>query len=375
LRRVWITDARIVTASGGLEETWQGLMAQSSAIREITRFPTGIYGSTVGACINGLAPQEGRSMIHGLLERLFLLPLTLPPGALVITASAKGGIDNLERIHRGEDADAGDILPSRLPFIAASMLHHAEPGFNVSSACASSTVALAKAASMVRSGAVRSIVLLCLDLVSEFVFSGFSALRILSPSPCKPFDRNRDGLSLGEGAALLVLADEDFAKENGLPCRGVIAGAGIANDAVHIVTPAPDGRGLASAVTAALGQACLEPGQVGAISAHGTGTIHNDRAELAAFQSVFGESLPAIYSVKGAVGHTLGAAGGIEASIALRCLAEELVPPTVGFSQGEEQAATHVTERPEPLPHACVLVTNSGFGGVSCALILETSAA
>ena len=209
----------------------------------------------------------------------------------------------------------------------------------------------------------------------RFVFSGFSALRILSSHPCKPFDRNRDGLSLGEGAALLVLADEDFAHENGLPCRGMIAGWGVANDAVHIVTPAPDGRGLVSAVTAALKRADIEPGQVAAVSSHGTGTLHNDRAELAAFQRVFGDHMPAIYSVKGAVGHTLGAAGGIEVSIALRCLAERLAPPTVGFSEGEEKAAAHVTVRPVPLSGTRMLATNSGFGGVSCALVLEAGAA
>ncbi len=375
MKRVWITEARIVTASGGLDDTWQGLMEGRSAIKEITRFPTSVHDSTIGACIEALAPRGRHSMIHGLLDRLFRRPLTLPPGTLILTASAKAGIDNLERLYRGEEVDTDDILPSRLPFIVGRKLHSVEPGVNISSACASSTIALARAASLIRSGSARSVMVLCLDLLSEFVFSGFSALRILSPRPCKPFDRNRDGLSLGEGAALLVLVDEDLAKERGLPCRGTITGWGVANDAVHIVTPAPDGRGLASAIVAALGRAHLEPGQVGAVSAHGTGTIRNDRAELAAFRSIFGDIMPAVYSVKGAIGHTLGAAGGIEVSIALCCLAEGLLPPTVGFGEGEEQAAAHVTRKPEPLSGTRILATNSGFGGVSCALILEAGAA
>jgi 3-oxoacyl-[acyl-carrier-protein] synthase II len=312
-------------------------------------------------------------MIHGLLDRLLRPPLSIPSGTLLLTASAKGGIDNLERLHRGEEADMDDILPARLPFIVAGMVEGCEPGVNISAACASSTAALAQAASMIASGDVRSIAICCLDLVSRFVFAGFSALRILSARPCRPFDRERAGLSLGEGAAFLVLADEEFAKENGLICKGVIAGWGIANDAIHIVSPALDGRGIALSIRDALGRADLRPRDIAAISAHGTGTVHNDRAETAAFRAVFGDRPPATYSVKGSIGHTLGAAGGIETCAALRCLSERVVPPTVGFGEGEQEA--HVTNGAEPLPGSRVLVTNSGFGGVSCALVLEAAQA
>jgi 3-oxoacyl-[acyl-carrier-protein] synthase II len=375
LKKVWITEARVVTAAGGLDEMWRALVEKRSAIGEITRFVNDGHGPALGAYIGDLVPQGRHSMIHGLLDRLLEPPLTVPPGALLLTASTKGGIDNLERLHRGEDVDADDILPARLPHIVARKLRHVEPGVNISSACTSSTVALARAASMIRAGLAGSVVVLCLDLLTQFVFSGFSALRIISPRPCRPFDRNRDGLSLGEGAALLVLTDEDVARECGLTCKGVIAGWGVANDAVHILTPASDGRGLVRAITAAMKKANLGPGEVAAISAHGTGTTHNDEVELVGFHKVFGDRMPAVYSVKGAIGHTLGAAGGIEVSIALRCLSKGIVPPTVGFSEGEGEMATRVTRVPEPLRGTCVLATNSGFGGVSCALMIETGPA
>ena len=147
MKRAWITEARIVTASGGLDETWQGLMEGRSAIREITRFPTGGHDSSIGACIDDLVLQGRHSMIHGLLDRLFRRPLALPPRTLVLTASVKAGIDNLERLYDGEDVDTDDIQPAGCLSSSARMLDMVEPGINISSACTSSTIALARAAS------------------------------------------------------------------------------------------------------------------------------------------------------------------------------------------------------------------------------------
>ena len=211
----------------------------------------------------------------------------------------------------------------------------------------------------------------CLDLVSEFVFSGFSALQALSPSVCRPFDRNRDGLTLGEGGAALLLMSRERAAREGRPELGIVAGWGAANDATHITAPARDGCGLIQSVRQALGRAGIEPEQIAAISAHGTATPYNDQMELTAFRALFGERSLPVHSVKGSIGHTLGAAGGIEVALGLRCLEAGTMPPTVGLLEVEEAGAGLVSNRQQPILGNYLLSTNSGFGGVNAALILR----
>lgn len=369
---VWVTDARVLTGLGNLEDTWQALLEKRSAIRGIERFDTRSYTCTIGAWVDGLrGPEDGRSMVHGLLDRLFESPVSVPEGTLVITASTKAGIDSLEAFSRGCSGNGAPVLPSGLPGTVADRLGIATYGANVSAACASSTVALSRAASMIESAIVESIAVCCLDLLTEFVFSGFSSLRILSSRPCRPFDRQRDGLSLGEGAALFIVMAEKKARQMDLPCRGVISGWGIANDAEHILSPAIDGRGLVSAARQALRRARIKPWEVGAVSAHGTGTTQNDAMELRAFPTIFGTRQLPVYSIKGAVGHSLGAAGGIETAMALQALASQVVPPTTGFTETEEGVETRITREATPIRGRSMLVTNSGFGGVNCALVLQ----
>jgi 3-oxoacyl-[acyl-carrier-protein] synthase II len=214
------------------------------------------------------------------------------------------------------------------------------------------------------------VLVVAFDAVSEFIFSGFSALQALSRDACRPFDRGRSGLTLGEGAAAILLASPDRARGEGREPVGELLGWSASNDAVHITAPARDSRGLIQAIGAALACAGIEPGDVGAVSAHGTGTIYNDLMELNAFRAIFGEKHVPVYGVKGALGHTLGAAGAIETVIALRALAEGLVPGTVGFKDPDPAAVGMVHAEPAPLRRRTLLLTNSGFGGVNAALVL-----
>jgi 3-oxoacyl-[acyl-carrier-protein] synthase II len=368
---VWITDATSVTALGrNLEELWQRLLRGRSAIAPVVRFPVNGYKSRFGACIENLNCSGHLSAIHDLLGRLFKEMGPVPTDAQLYTATTKAGIDNLERIHRGEPADASDVLVTAIANLVTDHLNLTHKGTNISAACASSAIAVAKGAALIATGRAECVLVCCMDLVTEFVFSGFSALGALSPKPCMPFDRERSGLTLGEGAASLLLMKADRARKDGWPHLGTVLGWGVANDAFHVTAPAPDGRGLLAAMGQALKRACLKPEAVSAVCAHGTGTVYNDQMELTAFDRLFGDRRLPLYSIKGAIGHTMGAAGGIEVALGLKSLYEGIVPPTVGFSNGEVSTAGKVSSQVETMSGEYLLSTNSGFGGINAALIL-----
>jgi 3-oxoacyl-[acyl-carrier-protein] synthase II len=162
-------------------------------------------------------------------------------------------------------------------------------------------------------------------------------------------------------------------KREGRSPLGTVVGWSITNDASHITAPSEDGHGLIQAVRKALRKADLEKETIASICAHGTGTIYNDMMELTAFHEVFGNHKIPIYSVKGAIGHTMGAAGGIEAAICLRSLENGIVPPTAGFRNPEKGAEGMVNSNPVSMTGNYVLSTNSGFGGVNAAIILGSA--
>ena len=374
MSRVWIVGTAAVTALGGdADALWGGLLAGRSGIGPLTRFSTAPYKTHVAACVPGLEPQGPGSLARVLLERLCALLPPLPPDTRLIAATTKGGVDCLERIARGLPADPDDIP---LPALGAALrrrLGLREPGLTVSAACASGSAALGRGAQLITSGAASSVLVVGFDALCEFIFSGFAALQALSHGPCAPFDRARTGLTLGEGAAALWLASPGRARREGREPVGELLGWSATNDAVHITAPARDSRGLIQAIRGALARAGSGPEEIGAVSAHGTGTIYNDLMELNAFRAVFGGRDVPVYGVKGALGHTLGAAGAIEATIALRALAEGVVPGTIGCADPDPAGAGMVRLERAPLQGRRLLLTNSGFGGVNAALVLGGS--
>lgn len=369
---VIITDCCAVTALGSnLEELWEGLILGKTAIQPVQRFPVSNYRSSFAACIEDISALDKCSMTHDLLNRLAPQVQDVPPDATLITATTKAGIDNLEKFKRGTEADKDDILLSSIPETVSATFGLRDAGFNISAACASSSIAVARAAALIRNERVDAVFVCCLDLVTEFVFSGFSALGALSASPARPFDENRSGLTLGEGAASILLMSEMRARREARPILGQIAGWGISGDAFHLTAPARDGCGLIRAIRKALVISQIDVEEISTICAHGTGTIHNDSMELAAFHSIFGARKPSVYSVKGAIGHTLGAAGGIEVAIGVKSLREGFIPPTAGLISPEEGAEGMVSSLSREFDGDYLLTTNSGFGGVNSAVILK----
>ncbi len=372
MREVCICAAHAVTGLGpDLESLWRGVMAGESAIRPLTRFATGRYLTGNASWIEGLETKNGRSGIFALLDQLLDGFGPVPANAALITASTKGCVDTMELLQAGLPGNPAEIPMENLLHHLSARFGLTSPGININAACASSTIAVARAASQIAAGRSEAVVVVCMDLVSEFVFSGFSALQALSAEVCRPFDRNRNGLTLGEGGAALLLMSREQAVRKGLPVLGIVAGWGAANDATHITAPARDGCGLIQSVRQALKRADIEPEQVAAISAHGTATVYNDQMELTAFRTLFGERCIPMHSIKGAIGHTLGAAGGIEIALGLKCLESGQLPPTVGMLEPEESGEGFLSRSAQPINGHYFLSTNSGFGGVNAALILR----
>ena len=371
MRDVWIADAVAITPFGeSRRQLWQALLAGKSAIKPVWRFPVKNYHAGIASCIEDLVGSGDRSMGHVLLRRLLQQLDPVSQDALLITATTKSGIDNLEKVCRGYPANIQDIMLSAIYEELHNDLNLKQHGINISASCASSTIAIAQGAAMIASSWTDAVLVCCMDLVTEFVFSGFSALQALSATPCRPFDRDRSGLSMGEGAAAVLLMSKERAKQEARPHLATILGWGAANDAGHITAPDKDGSGLQQAIIQAMAAAKCNAFDIAAISAHGTGTLYNDQMELKVFNHIFADHPLPIYSIKGAIGHTLGAAGGIETVVGIQTLLEKTAPPTIGFSNPEKGAEGRVMSEPVDISGNCLLATNSGFGGINAAIIL-----
>lgn len=381
MTRVFITHAQVVTAMGkGLDALWQGLVTGREGFSRVARFDASPYVSGMAGLIPGIAQtsegkrdgesQEISLIMAPVLDLIIDMP-SLDPSTLLITASTKGGIDLLPRL---ADRDASKETPglpvSDLPGQVSRKMGLERPGFNISAACASSTIALARAAHLIRQGREKTVAVLAADMVSEFVFSGFSAIGAMAPGPARPFDRNRQGLTLGEGAALLVLESEATCIQNSHRPLAEIRGWGIAGDAAHLTAPDRKASGLKEAIARACKTADITPDDIRAVSTHGTGTLYNDAMELTALQAIFSSGRIKANSIKGSIGHSLGAAGAIEAALCARCLEEGLLPGTRGLETPEAGAEDLFSPESRPFETGPVLTMNSGFGGVNAALIL-----
>jgi 3-oxoacyl-[acyl-carrier-protein] synthase II len=207
--------------------------------------------------------------------------------------------------------------------------------------------------------------------VTEFVYSGFSSLMALDPVMAKPFDRERKGLSVGEAAAYAVIMSEERVKREKREILGIIAGWGLSDDANHMTGPSRTSEGLTLAVRKALASAGMDARDIGCISAHGTGTVYNDAMEMRAFHEVFDGSAVPVYSVKGGIGHTMGAAGLVEVITALKVLRERAAPPTVNLRVPDHDAEGWVSSSARSLGEKrTALITNAGFSGINTAVVV-----
>jgi 3-oxoacyl-[acyl-carrier-protein] synthase II len=240
-------------------------------------------------------------------------------------------------------------------------------------ACASGNVALDAALTLIRSGRCDVVLAGGADALHDFVIHGFACLKALDSEPCRPFDRSRRGLNLGEAAAFLVIESEAHARARGARIRAFLDGSGVAADAVHMTGPDREGRGAARAMAAALADAGRDAGAVDFVSAHGTATVFNDLMEGHALSRVLGEraGVVPVNSIKGALGHTLGAAAVLEAIACVRTLESGQIPPTPGLTEIDPQIPLDVVHgAPRSADVRVALSTSSGFGGTNAAVVL-----
>jgi 3-oxoacyl-[acyl-carrier-protein] synthase II len=382
---VAIVAAGVVTPIGlDLDAFWSGLLAGADGLSAIERFPTDGLRVRRGGEIKKLPPVALpiRSRATALLvaaaadlgarARLDAAPERIA----VVVGTALGGVEELDRALAGDGTPrrALDGLYDSPGHALARWLGARGPVLTVSSACASGATALGLGADLLREDAVDLVVAGGYDVLCRFVMRGFDALRSLARERVRPFDRRRTGLLLGEAAGLVLLARERDARG---PRLGRLLGHGSASDASHIAAPDAQGRGLEAAIRAALAAGDVAVADLDFVSAHGTGTILNDRIETATLRRVLGDRAGAVpvNSIKGALGHTMGAAATLEAIMCLLAARDGWIPPTVGY------------EEPDPacdldyVPGACravrprrMLSTSLGFGGCNAALVLEGAA-
>jgi len=387
-RAVAVTSVGATTSFGdGVEVFWRSLLEGRTAIGPVTRFPVTGYRARLAALAPGGGVPAGAGEA-GSAASLAWKAVTEALGpsrgsfepertAVVLgtTMGANGALVDWLRREGGGSPPPGASLSS----VAAGLseaLGALGPSLTVSVACASGSVAVGLGADLIRSGEADVVIAGGVDVFSEFVFAGFDSLRALSVEGARPFDRRRDGLSLGEGAGFLLLEEASRARRRGAVPLAHVAGYGSAADAHHMTRPSPSGEGLVRAVVSAMRDAQALPRDIGFVSTHGTGTVFNDRMEAAAFGTLFGQAargLP-VNSIKGAIGHTLGAAGALEAVLSVLVLSRGQIPPTYGFEVPDPACPLDVVSgSPRPLAPSCryVLSTSSAFAGTNAALVLE----
>jgi 3-oxoacyl-[acyl-carrier-protein] synthase II len=366
-----VVSADMLTPYGkGIDACWQGLLAGQSAISRVSRFKTAAFHSDYAGIISGLQYHGQTSLVMQMLQALFE-GTDVPEDAKLLLATTKGEIDLLEWSMLENKGDVADAVVSRLIRKVAGLTSASGGGLVLSAACTSSAAAAAQAAAVIRNGHADCILVVACDSVTEFIFSGFSSLMALDKQPARPFDRNRAGLNVGEAAAYALIMSEERALRENRPVLGTIAGWGLSDDANHMTGPSRESEGLVLAIRKALASAGIGPGDVGLIAAHGTGTVYNDQMEMRAFRAVFAEGPRPVYSIKGGIGHTMGAAGLVEMLIAHRALREGIVPPTVNLKEVDDDARGWASDQQQPvIGKTLALMTNAGFSGINTALVL-----
>jgi 3-oxoacyl-[acyl-carrier-protein] synthase II len=374
----------------GVKALWEGLRTGACAIRPASLVPTDGLRCGLAAEVPDPLPGSGR---RTRADRLALvaarealddagLGTAERADAALIVGAVGGGMYEAEawyrRYRRGEATlpDGRPALRAILPFAHAETLAHAlrlyGPRQTIVAACSSGAAALATAADLVRDGVVRVALAGGVDAITRLCFLGFNALRLLDPHPCRPFDRDRRGMSIGEGAGFAVIEDAAHARARGAPVYAELAGSGMTTDAYHVTSPEPGGEGMVRAMSGALEQARMSPADVGYANAHGTGTPQNDRIEGRALARVFGEGGLLVSSSKSMIGHTMAAAGSLEAIATMLALVHETVPPTAGLravDPGVPFDCVPATAREVRL--AAAISNSFGFGGQNVTLVFR----
>jgi 3-oxoacyl-[acyl-carrier-protein] synthase II len=357
---VVITSMGVVTGFGlGLERTVFALLDGRSAIRTVTRFPTAGLCSSLAS----EAPQDdalvsassaysqfpapdraSRLLLAALADALQGRTLDSSPRRGVVVGTTKGALERAVPDWERGILSTEDFLGSPARALAAATTSHG-PVFTVGAACASSAVALGEAVTLIEDGLCDEVLVGGTEALHPFLYEGFHALKALSARPTAPFDAERNGLSLGEGAVVLLVESLAHSRR----C----------------------GRGLLAACRRALTHAGVTAEEIDRYHAHGTGTLQNDSMEAAVHRSLFGSRLVPVCAIKGAIGHTLGASAALDIALCVETLGRHVLPPVVNLRTLDAAASVPAVMSARRSDGTLALVASAGFGGINTAVVLR----
>ena len=408
MRRVVVTGVGVISPLGtGIEKNWTALINGQSGIGPITRFdasdfPVKIAGEVrdfnVEDCVD---KKESRKMDLFIHYALGAAKMALDDSGLAITAanaervgvvvgSGMGGLPAIERYHSAMmEGSYRKISPFFIPMSIINLapgqisIMTGAKGPNISpvSACATGTHAIGDAFRMIQRGDADAVIAGgCESTVCPLGVGGFAVMKALSDrndapqAASRPFEKNRDGFVLAEGAGIVVLEEYESARQRGARIYGEVAGYGLTGDAYHLTAPAPEGEGAARCMSMALSTAGVNPEEVDYINAHGTSTHFNDLNETLAIKTVFGAhaSKLLVSSTKSMTGHLLGAAGGVEAVYSLLAMTRGVVPPTINYDEPDPECDLDYVPNQARQAAVRIALSNSfGFGGTNATLLFR----
>jgi 3-oxoacyl-[acyl-carrier-protein] synthase II len=407
-RRVVVTGIGLVSSLGiGTEANWAALAAGTSGVGTITKFDTTGFATQIASEVKAFDPlqfiekKDVKKMDvfiqYAIAAAQFAMDdarLTITPDlstrAGVFIASGIGGFTTIEREHKallegGPRKISPFFIPSAIINLAAGQVSirfgAKGPNSSTCTACSASAHAIGDAFEIIRRGAADVMIAGGSEAaITPMGIGGFGALRALSTRndepqrASRPFDKDRDGFIVGEGAGVLILEEYEGAKARGAQMYGELVGYGMSADAYHITAPSEDGDGAFRVMREAVASAGVELSQVDYINAHGTSTPHGDRIETIAIKRCFGEHARsiAVSSTKSMTGHLLGAAGGLEAGITLLAVRHQLAPPTINLDAPDEECdLDYVPNAARRMKIDYALSNSFGFGGTNAALLFR----
>ncbi len=409
MRRVVITGMGAVTPLGvGVRPTWDAVLAGTSGVGPITRFDATGFSTTIAAEVKGFDPEDfidrkeikrmdpfihyAMAAAHMAMEDAGLsIDAALAPRTGVYMGSGLGGLSTLERYHKAYLLEGGPrkISPFFIPMLISNLapghiaMRYGAKGPNITTttACAASSHAMGEGMHAIRNGVCDVVISGGAEAtVTPLGLGGFCSMKALSDRnddpthASRPFDKDRDGFVMGEGSAILVLEELEFARKRGAKIYAELCGYGASADAHHVTAPAPGGEGAVRAMAAAIADAGISPASVDYVNAHGTSTPYNDLYETMAIKTVFGErarSLP-VSSTKSMTGHLLGAAGALEGMFCSLAIRDGVLPPTVNYTTPDPECdLDYVPNVPRRQPVRYALSNSFGFGGTNSVLLFR----
>jgi 3-oxoacyl-[acyl-carrier-protein] synthase II len=404
-KRVVITGMGVLSPIGNsTPEYWDGLKSGKNGIDEITLFDTSNYSVHLAGEVSIQLDEYIHSKELNRMDRYTAFAILSAREAIaqaklndesidknqigVIIGSGVGGIKTFEEQHQRLLKNPRRVSPFFIPSMIADIasgyvsIEHGfkGPNYSVVSACATGSHSIGDAFRLIKYGDAKAIVCGGAEAgITPISIAGFSNMKALTKNPdansaCRPFDLNRDGFVMGEGAGMLVLEELEHAQQRNAPILAEIIGYGATADAHHLTTPAPNGEGAVRAMKRAIEDADISPTNVDYVNAHGTSTHYNDKNESIAIRTVFGEHAENLYvsSTKSMTGHLLGAAGGIEAIAGILAIQNSIVPPTINYTTEDEDCNLHYTPNNAVEKSVDYVMSNTfGFGGHNAVLLFK----